>query len=68
MFGRKQAWQQQIREKQAAAEEALQQSIQDLETIQSYRSEVERTVKGHLKLLQENHFSERIWLSFRGEA
>lgn len=50
------------------AQIALQKSLEEYQSVEAMRPEVEKTVRGHIRLLQENHFSERLWLAFEGEA
>lgn len=52
---------------ESEADLAVQKSWEDYEAVQALKSDVADTVKGHLKLQMENHFSERIWLAYRGD-
>jgi hypothetical protein len=67
MFGRRKDLTSEIASQQEEADAALEQAENDYQTIQSLRPEAEATVRGHNRLQLENHFSERMWLAYRGE-
>jgi hypothetical protein len=68
MFGRNKREKDSSNDQLRQAETALEKSSSDYEFLQSLKPTAEETVRGHRKLQLENHFAERMWLAYRGEA